>query len=304
MLGKMIHMTAILSLNLYVLVAGFAPVAHYQGTTYTIFTFPSEPWYGLLFKVAFLIVLYALFHTIVQVSSPFNDDARDASYQLIVALILNVACMFMIQDASYTVWMYVTHGLLWLAAFMEYRMYLLMKKTNDFFVEAFHTSLEEISHSKRYTEPIEPVPELTPEQKEILYNYSVKSTEKLVRLIQDSERAEMSYRTLTYTTIITTLLFNIPIQYINQVPSTLSMLPDVYSRLATRLILVVFVLSYSLLFNISGKVWPNIVREFDVVVYAYTIFVLLNSIAMYSFTLWIPVLIAVLFYALKNIIYR
>ncbi|MGB4304836.1 MAG: hypothetical protein WBJ18_00810, partial [Coprothermobacter proteolyticus] len=44
--------------------------------------------------------------------------------------------------------------------------------------------------SKRYTEPIEPVLELTPEQKEILYNYSVKSAEKLVRLIQDSERAE------------------------------------------------------------------------------------------------------------------
>jgi len=41
MLGKMIHMTAILSLNLYVLVAGFALVAHYQGTTYTIFTFPA-----------------------------------------------------------------------------------------------------------------------------------------------------------------------------------------------------------------------------------------------------------------------
>jgi len=78
MLGKMIHMTAILSLNLYVLVAGFAPVAHYQGTIYTIFTFPSEPWYGLLFKVAFLIVMYALVHKIVQVSSPFNDDAKDA----------------------------------------------------------------------------------------------------------------------------------------------------------------------------------------------------------------------------------
>jgi len=46
-------------------------------------------------------------------------------------------------------------------------MYLLMMKTNDFFVEAFHTSLEEISHAKRYTEPIEPVLELTPEQKEI-----------------------------------------------------------------------------------------------------------------------------------------
>jgi len=275
-------------LNTCTLICGFVPIAQYQTEEYSILNFPMDNgWYGIAMKLVFIIIPIALNRIISQTHMQDANNAKTASFQSLSAAIVLAGIMVVTTkfDITYNIWAYILLVLFMVVAFIEYSAYRYTKNLSIPLTNIFHkTAPQQNADELGLDLESEPKP--------------VKPMKQINAEIKASLRAKTSFSTITYTTLVVTLLHNVPIV----ADATFFVLPD--AQIASKLLLITLILAYSLFIKPEIPVWSVVVNLFSIGVFVYVEFVLFMILGFYGLSIWTLFLIVFMLYAIRNVIFN
>lgn len=277
---------SIVSMNLFILLGSFLPIALYKNQYYTIYDFPEDNWYGLVIKAVYIAAIFLiLFITVPQTAN---------SYDMVESFVLTF--FVFIGFVGTQIAGFIDMGILpaW-----GFGILLILLSLATYELDLIYRSV----HKPVKKQKEEPIVVTTPKEEPVREEISEETFNKLKDMVakyvasaeEISRQKASNYRLITTMTIAATLVYKLPVVFWGEqrMPLTV-LLSKPYVRTGIEMISVLLILSYTILFNVKASLWPTIVMLLTIGTFLYMLYVL-GTVVQFNPVTWLIIVLAIFF---------